>query len=110
MYIDSVMNYTGSKYKLLDQILPNFDYSKRYFIDMFAGGGSVYLNVLDKYEKILVNDIISDLIGIHEGLILGDKIIEETKILCPGKEDKLKFNELRDSYNENPTPSKLWAL
>lgn len=37
MYIDSVMNYTGSKYKLLDQILPNFDYSKRYFIDMFAG-------------------------------------------------------------------------
>lgn len=110
MYIDSVMNYTGSKYKLLEQLLPNFDYTKPYFIDMFTGGGSIYLNILDKYEKIIVNDIISDLIGIHEGLILSNEIIEETKMLCPSKEDKLKFNELRNSYNENPSPSKLWAL
>src|SRR5574344_859939 len=110
MYIDSVMNYTGSKYKLLDQILPNFDYSKPYFIDMFTGGGSIYLNILDKYECILINDIISDLIGIHRGLIINNGIIEETMNLCPNKGDSEEFNKLRTSYNLDPTPAKLWAL
>jgi site-specific DNA-adenine methylase len=64
-YIDGVMNYTGSKFKLLEQILPEFDYTKNYFVDLFTGGGSVYTNVLDKYEKIIANDIIDDLIGIY---------------------------------------------
>jgi DNA adenine methylase Dam len=109
-YIDSVMNYTGSKYKLLKQILPNFDYTKPYFVDLFTGGGSVYTNVVDRYEKIIVNDIIPDLIGIHSELINSDDIISDTKILCPGKENPLGFKELRESYNSNPTPAKLWAL
>lgn len=39
-YIDGVMNYTGSKFKLLEQILPNFDYTKEKFVDLFCGGGS----------------------------------------------------------------------
>ena len=28
MYIETPFNYTGSKYKILDQILPLFDYKK----------------------------------------------------------------------------------
>ena len=110
MYIDSVMNYTGSKFKLLNQILPHFDYTKSNFVDLFAGGGSVYANVVDKYQKVLVNDIISDLIGIHQNLVCGDEIITETKIICPGKNNAPGFAELRNSYNQNPTPAKLWAL
>lgn len=110
MYIDSVMNYTGSKFKLLNQILPVFDYTKPYFVDVFAGGGSVYTNVADKYQKLIVNDIISDLIGIHSNLILDNSIIEMTKELCPGKNNPTKFTELRNSYNLEPTPAKLWAL
>lgn len=108
--IEGVMNYTGSKYKLLEQILPEFDYDKEYFIDLFAGGGSVYLNVVDRYQKIIVNDIIGDLIGIHSGLIKDDDIISETKLICPKKGDKDGFLELREDYNLNPTPAKLWAL
>src|SRR5574344_1815734 len=46
--INPPFNYTGSKFKLLDQILPLLDYNKEYFIDLFCGGGSVYTNVLDK--------------------------------------------------------------
>jgi site-specific DNA-adenine methylase len=61
--IQTPLNYTGSKFKLLEQILPQMDYTKSHFIDLFCGGGSVYTNVLDKYDKILANDIISDLIG-----------------------------------------------
>lgn len=110
MHIDSVMNYTGSKFKLLEQLLPVFDYTKPYFVDVFAGGGSIYTNVVDKYQKVLVNDVISDLVGIHQNLLLGDEIVKSTKELCPGKNNPTKFTELRNSYNLEPTPAKLWAL
>jgi len=109
-YINPPFNYTGSKFKLLDQILPKFDYNKKSFIDLFTGGGSVYCNILDKYDKILANDIISDLIGIHKQLTLSDNIINEVKQLVVEKDDKDGFHKLRDSYNENKTPAKLWAL
>ena len=109
-YIDGVMNYTGSKFKLLNQILPELNYRKPYFIDLFTGGGSVYVNVLDKYEKVISNDIIEDLIGIHNSLLISDSIINETKSICPEKNKKEIFESLRIDYNEDKTPAKLWAL
>ena len=108
--IETPFNYTGSKYKLLNQILPHFNYNKSNVVDVFCGGGSVYTNILDKYEKIIINDIISDLIGIHCGLMVDDNIIELTKGLCPGKENPEGYSILRTDYNEMPTPEKLWAL
>ena len=108
--IETPFNFTGSKFKLLNQLLPEFDYTKSKFVDVFCGGGSVYTNVVDKYSNIEVNDVITDLIGIHIGLIIGDDIIENTKLLCPDKDDELSYGKLRDEYNNNPTPSKLWAL
>lgn len=109
-YIEPPFNYTGSKYKLLNQLLPEFDYSKNTFIDMFAGGGSVFSNIANKFDKLIVNDIIKDLIGIYEELIKSDDIIEKTKNLCPEKTDNEQFIKLRDSYNLEPSPEKLWAL
>lgn len=108
--IETPFNYTGSKFKLLEQILPEFDYTKPYFIDLFTGGGSVYTNVVDKYEKIMTNDVIQDLIGIHKCLSDNDDIIVETKSICPGKGNPEGFAVLRNNYNDNPTPSGLWAL
>ena len=111
MYIDSVMNYTGSKFKLLNQLLPEFDYNKGIFVDVFCGGGSVYANVVDKYDKIIINDIIKELIGIHKGIIESDLIIDDTKKLCETlKESQEDFLKLRENYNNNPTPAGLWAL
>lgn len=110
MYINTPFNYTGSKYKLLEQIIPKFDKSKKYFIDLFAGGGSVYTNVVQYYDKILVNDIIEDLIGIHKALIENDNIIEKTKSICPHKTDQEAFLKLRENYNEEKSAEKLWAL
>lgn len=109
-YIETPFNYTGSKFKLLEQLLPEFDYTKPYFIDVFAGGGSIYTNIVDKYDKIIVNDVIEDLVGIHKELILGDEIIQLTKGLCPGKKNTEGYAELRNSYNEQKSPEKLWAL
>jgi len=109
-YVNTPFNYTGSKYKLLEQILPKLDYNKKYFIDLFAGGGSVYTNILEKYEKVLVNDIIEDLINIHKSLLESDDIIELTKKLSITKDSKDEYLELRESYNLEKRPEKLWAL
>jgi len=109
-YINSVMNFTGNKFKLLDQIIPEMDFSKKNFIDLFTGSGSVYINVVDKFDKIIVNDIIEDLIGIHKKLIESDKIINKTKKLAPSKDNKEEFLNLRSSYNKEKSPEKLWAL
>lgn len=106
-YVNTPFCYTGSKFKLLEQIIPEFDYRKKVFVDFFAGGGSVFTNVLDKYEKIIVNDIIKDLIGIHKGLLDSDEIIEKTKSLCPDKEDYDAYTKLRDEYNDNNTSGGL---
>jgi DNA adenine methylase len=109
MYINPPMNYTGSKFKLLPQILPLMDYNKDIFIDMFAGGGSVYTNVVDKYQKIVVNDIIENIINIHKTLILNPRqIITETKLCCNTVIDKNSFNVLRAKYNEEYGYSQLW--
>jgi DNA adenine methylase Dam len=109
-FIEPPFSYTGSKFKMLEQLLPKFDYTKQIFVDLFSGGGSVYTNVLDKYKAIIVNDIIGDLISIHKELMDCDKIIENTKRICPSKEDQEAFLTLRESYNNEPTPDKLWAL
>lgn len=109
-YINSVMNFTGNKFKLLPQLLPHFDYEKSILVDCFTGGGSIYINLIDKYDKIIINDIIPELVGIHKNLIESDEIIDKTKKLVVEKDEKEKFLELRKSFNEEKSPEKLWAL
>lgn len=110
-YINTPFNYTGSKFKLLEQILPKMDYTKDNFVDLFTGGGSVYTNILGKYDKVYINDVISDLVSLHEILCQSpDDLISKTMELASCKEDKDKFLELRDSYNNEKTPERLWAL
>jgi DNA adenine methylase Dam len=110
-FVNPPFNYTGSKIKLLDQILPLFDYTKNNFVDLFCGGGSVYTNVLDKYEKILANDIISDLIEIHKKLLNSpNEFITLVENLASTKYDQQKFLNLRETYNNNKSPEGLYAL
>jgi DNA adenine methylase Dam len=105
------MNYSGSKFKLLNQILPLFDYNKNYFVDLFTGGGSVYINVLDKYKKLLINDIIGDLIEIHKNLCNNPQIfIETVRNLAKTKENQKLYIDLKTSYNQEKTPEKFYAL
>jgi len=109
-YVNGYLNYTGSKYKLLSQLLKEFDYSKSTFIDLFTGSMVVSANIVDKYDKIIVNDIIENLIEIHENILESDEIIEKTKLLSNTKNNKELFLKLRESYNEKKSPEKLFAL
>ena len=52
--IQSPLNYTGGKYKLLSQILPFFPEHINTFIDLFCGGCNVGINV--DAELIIFND------------------------------------------------------
>ena len=61
-YIQSPLNYTGGKYKLLPQILPLFPQDINSFVDVFCGGGNVGINV--NCKQVVFNDIDKNVIGI----------------------------------------------
>ena len=53
--IQSPLNYTGGKYKLLPQLLPLFPRKIDIFVDLFCGGGNVGINI--NSQRIILNDI-----------------------------------------------------
>lgn len=62
--LQSPLNYTGGKFKLLPQILPLFPRRINTFVDLFCGGGNVGINV--DCKKILFNDINDKVISLLE--------------------------------------------
>ena len=54
-------NYTGGKFKLLDQLQPLFD-EKEVFLDLFSGGGNVGIN--SSSSKVIFNDSNEKLINL----------------------------------------------
>ncbi|MDR1872601.1 MAG: Dam family site-specific DNA-(adenine-N6)-methyltransferase [Deltaproteobacteria bacterium] len=52
--IQSPLNYTGGKFKLLPQILPRFPEKIDTFLDLFCGGGDVGVNV--NADRVIFND------------------------------------------------------
>lgn len=53
--IQSPLNYTGGKFKLLPQILPFFPKEIDCFVDLFCGGCNVGINI--KSKKVIYNDL-----------------------------------------------------
>ena len=122
--IQSPLNYTGGKYKLLPQILPHFPHDINCFIDLFSGGGNVGINV--PCNKVVFNDNNSllrymfgtfknldkqvtlemiDSIIEHYGLSNSDKFGYEY-YGCNSGEGLAKYNgerylKLRDDFNHN---------
>ena len=60
--IQSPLNYTGGKFKLLPQILPLFPDKINIFVDLFCGGANVGINVNSK--SVIFNDTNKYVIGI----------------------------------------------
>lgn len=59
--ISCPFNYTGGKFKLLEQLQPLFD-KKEVFLDLFAGGGNVGIN--SSSSKVIFNDLNEKLIDL----------------------------------------------
>lgn len=65
-YVKSPLNYTGGKYKILNQILPLFPHKINIFLDLFAGGANVGINV--EATKIILNDNLTFLSDLYSKL------------------------------------------
>ena len=110
-YIKSPMNYTGGKYKLLNQILPLFPKNINTFVDLFTGGCNVAVNV--SANKIIANDLCTQVIDAYKGIQNNTteksiemiiKIINKYKLT---KENKEGYLELRSNYNDG---NKEWYV
>lgn len=131
--INSPLNYTGNKFKLLNQIMPLLNVKSKKFIDIFAGSGLVALN--SECKEILLNDsnkITIDLLhyfmnnSSDEILENMDRIIMDYNLTDTYRNGKDKypeekheglskfnregFNKLKKDYNANPSIDKLFAL
>ncbi len=108
------MNYIGGKYKLLPQIINYFPEDIDSFVDLFAGGLDVGINV--RANNVFCNDINYFLIDIYkafqncdiESLLayIDNKILEYnlSKINVDG------YLKLRKDYNLNKNPLDLFVL
>ena len=120
--VSSPFNYTGGKYKLLEQLQKLFK-EEEIFLDIFTGGGNVGIN--SKSSKIIFNDINDKIISlieyiknnnIEELLEKIDKIIADYKLsntavygyehyFCNSSEGLANYNreaflKLREDYNK----------
>ena len=84
MLLKNAFNYTGSKDRILPQLLNNLDYTKDTFIDFFCGSAVVSANVLNKFNRIIANDgcwqlinILKDIQKDKDFINKVDKIISE---------------------------------
>lgn len=104
-YIKSPLNYTGGKYKILGPIFDIFPQNIGTFVDLFAGGFNVGINV--EAEKIICNDQINYLIELYEffsGHEIGEVISEIKRRIDEfdlSQKNTEGYNALRNRYNES---------
>ncbi|TAE00809.1 MAG: DNA adenine methylase [Bacteroidetes bacterium] len=112
--LKSPLNYIGGKSKLLSQILPLFPKEIDNFVDLFAGGCNVGINVNAK--KIICNDNLKFLIEMYRQF----QIFDFTEILQHIENQINSFNlslinedaykKFRQHYNQHKNPLDLFVL
>lgn len=108
--IVSAIPFTGNKRKLwkkIEPLLPN----GRVFVDMFLGGGTVALNVVDKYEYVIGAEIVKPLTDLHLSYQKDEGFIDRVTKLNNHYPDSLEgYLQLRTDYNLEPSSAKLQCL
>jgi adenine-specific DNA-methyltransferase len=113
-YLKSPLNYIGGKYKLLPQILPLFPCQIGTFVDLFAGGCNVAINI--KADKIICNDINTKIIDMYRAFQKTDTeeilslIEEKIKQFKLSKKNEKGFIRFRNYYNKTKDPIDLYTL
>ena len=113
-YIKSPMNYTGGKYKILEHIIPSFPKKIDNFVDLFAGGLNVGINV--NANTIYANDQITYLIELYKMFQdtttdeLLKKIKERIETYSLSQTNAEGYNALRAEYNKSKSLLDLFVL
>ena len=126
--VKSPLNYTGGKYKLLNQIIPIFPNNLSLFVDLFSGGGNVGVNInakkivcVDKQKEIIrVMDLfmkydvlyiidklekIIDKYSLSNSLLNGYELYGCTSDKGLGQYNKSNYLKLRNDYNRKKIDS-----
>ena len=112
--LKSPLNYIGGKYRLLSQILPFFPKQIDNFIDLFAGGCNVGINV--DANKVFFNDNLTFLIEMYQKFqdTELDNIINhiENRITEFGlsQTNEQGYKAVRNLYNKGKNPLDLFVL
>ena len=112
--IKSPLNYIGGKYKLLEQILPLFPKEIRTFVDLFAGGCNVGLNV--NAEKTICNDNLKFLVEMYQNFQKHSllEILQHIENQINNFELSLTneegYKKVREHYNQYKNPLDLFVL
>jgi DNA adenine methylase len=112
--IKSPLNYIGGKAKILDQILPLFPKEINNFIDLFAGGCNVGINV--KANKIYFNDNLTFLIEMYN--TFKENNLDSTILHIESRIDEydlsltndIGYKKIRELYNKQKNPLDLFVL
>ncbi len=113
-YIKSPLNYTGGKYKMLDNLFDLFPKEINTFVDVFAGGFNVGINADAK--KIICNDHINYLIELFKyfektntNTIIANikKRIKDFNLTINNDEG---YKRLRERYNANKNVVDFFVL
>lgn len=101
------LNYTGGKYRILNELSDLFPTNCIDFYDIFAGGGDVFINsdIIIKCEKVYVNDILKPVIDMYKEM-QNDEYFYSNVCDCVDKYNLSKTNKegylkLRDDYNKS---------
>lgn len=109
-FLKSPINYVGSKYNLLPHLVELFPSEVSTFIDLFTGGGSVYMNVASKYKYVIANDSLKELIDIHKNLRNVDYVTYAQEVSKETISNQASYLSLRDEYNKSFDSRLLLAL
>lgn len=112
--IKSPLNYIGGKGKLLPQLLPLFPQEIDNFVDLFAGGCNVGINI--NANKIHFNDNLIYLIEMYKAFQV--KSLDETLWHIKKRIDdfdlsytnEVGYKKLRNTYNAEKNPLDLFVL
>lgn len=110
-YIKSPLNYTGGKYKLLNSLFEIFPNKIDTFVDLFAGGFNVGINVTA--NTIICNDHIYYLIDLYKFLqecsteevikSIKARIDEYVAAVCAEKIEQMKIPVKQNSWSNEVT-------
>jgi adenine-specific DNA-methyltransferase len=113
-FIKSPMNYIGGKHKILPQLFKYFPTKISTFVDLFAGGFNVAVNI--KANKIICNDINYKVVEMVRLFCYADinsvlnRVKEKINEYGLSKNNEKGYKDFRDYYNSASNPIDLFTL
>lgn len=113
-FIKSPLNYVGGKYRLLPQMFPLLPDAVDTFVDLFAGGGDVFVNA--RANRVIANDLNHHIIDLYRAFKeytvedLVERIEHTISLWGLSSTNEAAYRQFREYYNEHKDPIDLYIL